>query len=96
MQPVSPDVDRALLDLVDSFRTMGAYLAPDQEPPMRVAMHALATAIVAYGDMRAAQEQERIKAAALAIRADYPEEVFATLPAAAGARLAIDRLLAVL
>ncbi len=53
-----------------------------------------AAALRAYGEACAAAEQERITQAALAIRADYPEEVFPALPAAAGARLAIDRLLA--
>lgn len=59
---ITPEVDMAIIDLIDSFKTQGAYLAPNQEPPMGVALRALEATIRAYGDARAAAERERCAA----------------------------------
>lgn len=53
----------------------------------------VAAALQSFGAERARAERREIEQEALAIRADYPEDVFPTLPAAVGARLVLDRLL---
>ncbi len=46
-----------------------------------------------YGDERVRAERALFEQDVLSVRNDYSEAVFSTIPAAAGARLACDRLL---
>jgi hypothetical protein len=55
MQSITPEVDSAILDLIESFKTIGAYLAPGQEPPVMAAHRALVVSVAAA--LRAERER---------------------------------------
>jgi hypothetical protein len=71
---MTPDVDRAILDLMESFKTLGS-----QRPTFAAAAHALTAAILAYGDARAAAERERAAIRAEAFAGERARQIAAAI-----------------